>query len=157
MKNGFSLIEVIAAITILTVGIAGSVALINRTISAASFVRNQFIAWQLAQEGMEVVHNIRNTNWVEDTSWDDGLSAGTYCVNYNSVSLGGFCAGSSRDLYIFSNLYMHNSGGTATDFSRYIEVADAIDIDSVAYKRVRSNVTWANNIISAEERLYDWR
>ena len=155
--RGFSLIEVITAITILTVGIAGSLALVNRTISATSFVRNQFIAWQLAQEGMEVVHNIRNTNWVENVAWDDGLAEGaSFCVNYDSTSLISPCVGTARDLYIVGNRYVHTPGST-TGFSRYIEVADEVDVDGVANKRVQSTVSWGNNTISAEERLYDWR
>lgn len=157
MKNGFSLIEIIAAISILAIGIAGSVALINRTISAANFAHNQFIAWQLAQEGMEVAHNIRNTNWVENASWDDGLDAGTYCANYNSVSLINPCSGGTRDLYVLGNHYLHNPSGTPTDFSRFIEISDGTDGEGVAYKQIKTNVSWADNTVSTEERLYDWK
>lgn len=157
MKNAFSLIEIIASIAILAIGISGSVALINRTISAASFTRNQFIAWHLAQEGIETAYNIRNTNWVENVSWDEGLDAGTYCANYNSTSLISSCTGGSRDLYISNDNYSHDPGGSATNFSRYIVIADGVDGDSVFYKRVTVNVLWGDNIISAEERLYDWK
>ena len=156
--KGFSLIEIITAVAILAVGISGSVALISRTISATSFVRNQFIAWQLAQEGMEVVHNIRNTNWVENVSWEDGLNQGSYCVDYNSMSLGSLCAaGEGRRMFIQGNRYVHNSGAIITDFFRHVEIINATDTDVVAYKQVISEVVWGNNTIRAEERLYDLR
>ena len=74
--RGFSLIEVIVAVSILSTGIVASTALINRTISAGLVVRNQLVAVNLAQEGMEVIHNIRHTNWIEDAEWDDGLIPG---------------------------------------------------------------------------------
>jgi len=154
--RGFSLLEVIIAISLLSVGIAGSVALINRTIKAGSVVKTQLIAWHLAQEGMEVVYNIRNTNWIEHAAWDDGLGTGNHCVNFDSTALINPCEGVSRDLYISAGHYTH-SGGAVTDFSRYIEISDGIDGEGVSFKLIKSTVRWGATLVSAEDRLYDWK
>ncbi|MFQ6083847.1 MAG: prepilin-type N-terminal cleavage/methylation domain-containing protein [Candidatus Aminicenantia bacterium] len=77
--KGFTLLEVIVAIFILTVGVGGSFALIQQTLSFASLVEERLIASYLAQEGIEIVRNIRDTNWLEQktaptTPWNDGLT-----------------------------------------------------------------------------------
>lgn len=168
--RGFSLLELIVAITVLGTGILGAVALINRTISAGSTVRDQFIAAVLAQEGMEVVHNIRNTNWVKGASdgvtlWGDGLVEGNSCVNFDSTSLisPGTCGDidpEERRLYIFDDgfsiSYTHTPSATPSIFSRYINIVSGDD-RGTPYKLVNSTVLWANTSISVEERLYDWK
>ena len=168
--KGFSLLETIFAISILSIGFAGAIALINRTIALGSEVTSQIVAANLAQEGMEVVHNIRNTNWIEQkdapgTPWDDGLSDGISCVQFDSVSLITPCDGEARRLYLAGNRYAHDEGGTFTDFRRYVEIVHGVDdmgtpaddSDDVPYMGVQSVVMWKDKSIKVEERLYDWK
>ncbi len=154
--KGFSLLEVIIAIAVISTGVVGAVALINRTISASLAVRHQLIAANLAQEGAEVVHNIRHTNWIENVAWDDGLIDGDSCVNFDSVALINPCLGESRRLFIFSNHYTHNPVGTATNFFRNVNITSGLD-GSTPYKLIRSIVSWDNTSLSVEERLYNWK
>jgi len=81
--TGFTLLEVIAAIFILTVGIGGSFALIQQTISTASMIQSRLIAAYLGQEGIEIIRNIRDNNWLEqresfqsppEPDWNKGMS-----------------------------------------------------------------------------------
>jgi four helix bundle protein len=72
-STGFTLLEVIAAIFILTVGIGSAFILISQTLSATSLAKERLIASYLAQEGIEIVRNIRDTNWLQFSPWDDGL------------------------------------------------------------------------------------
>ena len=80
LRSGFTLLEVIAAIFLITVGIIGSYSLITQTISSSTFSKDKLIAAYLAQEGIEIVRNIRDTNWLERISldpanlWDEGLT-----------------------------------------------------------------------------------
>ena len=150
------MLETIIAIAVLTTGIAGSVALLSRTIAAGSMVRDQLIAANLAQEGMEVVHNIRHTNWIENVVWDDGLIEGDSCVNFDSVVLINPCAGEARRLFISGDRYSHSLIGTSTNFLRHINITSAID-SGTPYKITRTTVSWGNTSISAEERLYNWK
>lgn len=81
-SRGFTLLEVITAIFILTVGAGASFALIQQTLLASSLIEFKLIASYLAQEGIEIVRNIRDTNWLQEqrntepaksSPWDDGL------------------------------------------------------------------------------------
>lgn len=170
--------EVIIAVSILASGIAASVALMNRTIGLGSAVQNQLLGANLAQEGMEVIHNIRHTNWIKQgttpTLWDAGLTDGNSCVNFNSKTLSdaGFTAGAcdtaaGRQLYFVGNRYAHSitPSGTTTPFSRHIEISHGTDVngtpsdpsDDKPFVLVKSTVSWNQGAISAEERLYDWK
>jgi len=168
--KGFSLLETIFAITILGIGFAGAIALINRTIFLGSEVTSQLVAANLAQEGMEVVHNIRNTNWIEQkdvpgTPWDDGLIDGISCVQFDSLFLITPCDGEARRLYLAGSRYVHDEGGTFTDFRRYVEILRGVDdmgtpadpSDDVPYVGARSVVEWKDKSINVEERLYNWK
>ena len=170
--KGFSLLEVIIAISILGTGILSTVALINRTISVGSVVKNQLIASNLAQEGMEVIHNIRHTNWIEEASdgvtpWDDGLVDGNSCVEFNSTSTAlmspGTCGNADieeRRLYILNvagNVnYTHTTTATTTIFYRHITITSGLD-NGEPYKLVRSTVLWDGGSINAEGRIYNWK
>lgn len=81
-ERGFTLLEVITAIFILTVGAGASFSLIQQTLLASSLIEFKLIASYLAQEGIEVVRNIRDTNWLQEqrntepaksSPWNDGL------------------------------------------------------------------------------------
>ncbi|MBI1888987.1 MAG: prepilin-type N-terminal cleavage/methylation domain-containing protein [Candidatus Spechtbacteria bacterium] len=169
--KGFSLLEIIIAIAVLGSGIAGAIALINQTVVTGVFAQKQLIGAHLAQEGVEVMHNIRNTNWIKQNSdpailWDGGLTDGNSCVNFNSASLSdaGFAAGScdspaQRTLYFLNNRYIHSPTGvgSATNFFRYISIAHGVDSDAKTFVRLTSTVSWDKGSISVEEVLYDWR
>jgi len=181
MNKGFTLLEIIVAVAILSVGIVGSLGLINRTIVLGGAVSKQLIGAYLAQEGMEVIHNIRHTNWIEDgipalspVDWDDGISAdGNYCVNYdttkaNIVQPPNCDASSSWELFIVEDLdkksYVH-AGPIGTVFKRHINITHLNDDngtpldlnDDEIYMLVKSFVEWDTGSIQAEGRLYDWK
>ncbi len=83
VSRGFTLLEVVAAIFILTLGLGASFSLIQQTLAAASIVESKLTAVYLAQEGIEIIRNIRDTNWLEQrigmNSWDDGLTGCDPC------------------------------------------------------------------------------
>jgi type II secretory pathway pseudopilin PulG len=63
-NSGQTLIETIVAIGLLTTGIIGGLSLAITAQGAAEDILNQIIATNLAREGVEVVRNIRDTNWI---------------------------------------------------------------------------------------------
>jgi len=78
-SKGFTILEVTTAIFILTVGVGAALSLMNQTLSLGSVIKQKLIASYLAQEGIEIVRNIRDTNWLQSrdsgksSPWDDGL------------------------------------------------------------------------------------
>jgi len=62
---GFTILEVVVAISLITVGITAIFTLYQQTISITRVSSQRLIAAYLAQEGIEIVRNIRDTNWIE--------------------------------------------------------------------------------------------
>jgi hypothetical protein len=70
------ILEVMIAIYISVVGILSIMNLVFSTIKVQRFNHNMLIATNLAREGVEIVRNIRDSNWVEGGKWDIGLKPG---------------------------------------------------------------------------------
>ena len=83
--KGFTLIETLIAITILTLAIAGPMVTASRSIVAAQTARDQLTASYLAQEGIEYVRAMRDNEYltayqaggsnVSTTAWNNFLTA----------------------------------------------------------------------------------
>lgn len=78
--KGFSLLETIVAIAVLILGILGPLSLASYTLSQASLSENQIIAYFLAEEALEFVINMRDSNVFAGRNWLDGLDdSGNQC------------------------------------------------------------------------------
>ncbi len=73
--KGFTILEMILAIFILTVAVFSSVSLIQQTIIGTSLNQSKLIAYYFAQEEVENIKNIRDTNWLNNRTWDVGISS----------------------------------------------------------------------------------
>jgi len=77
-RKGFTLIETLFALVILTTGFFSVFALLRKSISVTTTSINQLIAANLAQEGVEIIRNIRDSHYVSGDDWADVLiSLGT--------------------------------------------------------------------------------
>jgi len=156
-KKGFTLIEVIIAISIIVVGIISCIALISSSISGVTAGKSKIIAAGLAQEGVEIVRNIRDNNWTNykrtiDT-WRDGLNEGNWLVQHNNQSLIPYL---SVQLKKDSNGFYQYDNGADMGFYRKINISYVGDNQI----KVLSEVTWQekgrNQSIQIENRLYNW-
>ncbi len=77
-QQGQSLLELLIALFILVSTLTATIALIVTSINAGRESRNKLIGTSLAREGIELVRNIRDSNWLDDTGpvWDEGLNDG---------------------------------------------------------------------------------
>ena len=152
MKKGFTLLETVIAIGILIIGTLMVYGATARILSQAQEEKTEFVASYLAQEGIEVVRNLRDTNWVSGAAdWKEGLGADTYRAQYNSSSLLAF-----QDVPLkldASHLYNYDSG-TDTLFRRKI----TLSVPAVDILKVTAEVSWPgqNSPLKAEEFLYNW-
>jgi len=148
-QDGFTMIEVLIALAVFTIGIVGglTLALANYNTDKENF--NRVAGANLAREGIELVKNIRDSNWlrVEDNAdcfgdpctWSYGLADYNYIyLDYNDdiVSAGIHTCDCSTDdlsyciefvcnsqLYLDSNgYYNHDDPVTATRFERLIKL-----------------------------------
>lgn len=81
-QKGFSIIEVLVATALVGGVVLGVFALLGPALKASLISNHMLVASMLAQEGIELVTNIRDTNWYEDfnnppfdddPSWRDQL------------------------------------------------------------------------------------
>lgn len=165
-KKGFTIIEMLVTIFFLSVGVTGVLVAIQQV---AAYVDNSFYnltAVYLAQEGIEIVRNIRDGNWLEGNSWDDGLAAGDWEADY-AMSQGADLVSWSdpgRDLKIDGGFYKYSisPSATSTPFKRKITISKT-NLDGVPgydQMKVKVKVTWeakGQHEILAEEYLYNWR
>lgn len=63
-KQGFSLIEVIVAFSVLTLVIVAATNLLVTIIRSNNQNENTMVAYGLAQEGLEAMRNVRDSNWL---------------------------------------------------------------------------------------------
>lgn len=159
-QQGFTLIEVLLALSIILIGLVGIFRVEVYALDAARVANEKFRATFLAQEGIEIVKSIRDTNWLNERSWDAGLGVTANSnVEYDSTALNDV----ADNLYLNgSNIYTHNAvGATPTIFSRHIEIAYPADGDGVVYMQVKCVVDFVlkgkTHTVSVEEHLYDWR
>ncbi len=78
--KGFSLLETIVAIAVLTLGILGPLSLATFVLSSAGISKNDIIAYNLAEEALEYVINARDSSVFRGQNWLVGLNdAGNQC------------------------------------------------------------------------------
>ncbi|MFZ5982654.1 MAG: type IV pilus modification PilV family protein [Patescibacteria group bacterium] len=120
-KKGFSLIEVMLATFLVTTGLVAVMALLSVGVRETSNSKEQLVASFLAQEGVELARNQRDTNWLSGAESFSGFATdGNYKVDaYSGISP----ENSDFGLNFYQNLYRHTNNGTPTKFSRKIEIS----------------------------------
>jgi len=169
--KGFTLLEVLVSLTLITVGILGVLGLMAYVLTGAKVSYQKLIAVQLAQEGVELVRNIRDINWRENApKWDDGIKgtggerAGIIDYNDTEILTSYFnppysdvdACGENCRLYWDGVFYSHQSAGQPTNFYRLI-LLESIAPDQI---KVISQVKWSeqgrNHYVEVTDYLYDW-
>ena len=152
-ETGFSLIELLAAIFFVSVAMSGLLFAISKSMGDIENSSLRLRAIYLAQEGVEIVRNIRDTNWLEGVSWDQGLNSGSWEADYQTQELTDTYDGDS--LLIDGGFYNYTSG-TSTPFKREI-IIEKPESDQI---KVTVVVRWkakGSHQVSAQEILYNWR
>jgi prepilin-type N-terminal cleavage/methylation domain-containing protein len=170
-KKGFSLIEVMAALFIVMVGMLGVMSLVLQNIQVKEINTNRVIAHQLAQEGIELIREQRDTNWIEcenitlpdSICWLLDIEPGfTYKIDFNDDKPDIITGIDEARLYKivsgeFANMYAHDVSPDKTPFYRMIEI-NALNPHTV---RVTVTVKWQERAdmysYSAETLLFNWK
>ncbi len=71
--TGFTIVEIIVTITLLSLGILGIYSFFHPVISASSRLPLRVSAVYLAKEGLEITKNIRDSNIIQGLSWSESL------------------------------------------------------------------------------------
>ncbi len=73
MKKGFTLVETLVAVFILTLGIVAASTVTQRNLQGAYYSRDQITAYFLAEEAVEVLRNKRDSNIKQGSDWLFGM------------------------------------------------------------------------------------
>lgn len=163
--KGFTLVETLVAITVLVTAIVGPLYAVHKSVTASYTARDILIATALAQEGVEYVRFVRDSNYLEgNTDWLDGLAAcqaATGCaldsyaqsIQACPSEAGGGCPALNLDT---ASRYVLGSG-TATRFRRTV----ALQTVSNTEARVTVTVSWETlrtpYTVTVTEELYNWQ
>ncbi|MEI6288007.1 MAG: prepilin-type N-terminal cleavage/methylation domain-containing protein [bacterium] len=159
-NSGQTLIELLTAIGIISIGLFSVWNLFLSNFSGEQSARDRVVGSNLAREGMEVVRNIRDTNWlkvdVNDSAcglasdelcqWDDGLTGGNTAVignivvksDLNLIYKNGEALIASIDdpmakIYLNADGFFNNDAtGSSTPFSRIIKLQNICCLDATA-------------------------
>lgn len=165
-QPAFTLVETLVAITVLVIAIVGPLYAIHRSVVASYAARDNLIATSLAQEAVEFVRSIRDTNYLSGSSWLTGLNA---CRNTNgcivdpgtgSITVCG--AGPNGcpalSLHPTTRLYTQNSGLPQTRFRRRVFM-EPVGPGNTQMK-VTVTVTWSTGRVgytaTVVEHIYNW-
>ena len=133
-KNGFSIVEVIVAVGIITIGIIPIITLFNQNLRSEIKNKNILIATYLANESIEIVRQKRDNNWSAGDPWMTDIPIGNVIVGFvnNSDIRKGWTIEtpgvdkekvylSGDDFYVQSNGAILGSW-TETPFERYLTI-----------------------------------
>lgn len=162
-KRGFTMVELIITIFVITTGLLAVYSVSSQIIAYTNLSVSQLTAAYLAQEGIEIVRNIRDTNWITlgPSLWNTGLAAGDYEVDYSAASLTPCAAPCNYDsnlrfLNIDGGFYKYSSSGEKSKFKRKITITSSgLDI-----LKVSVSVQWQDKgktyTITPQENLRNW-
>ena len=158
-ERGTTLVEAIVVVFILSFGLIPSFFTVISANNLATAIKNNLIADNLAQEGLEVVRAIRDSNWFTGNSFDLGLGDGNYRVVWNST---GLLPESSNPLLKLDSQGLYNySTGTDTIFHRRLVIAKIDPAGCNCELRIISEVSWQEKsrtkTIRAESHLFNWK
>jgi len=136
MKRSFTIIETLVALAIFSLGLIYLGSSIWQSYSMSSQAVERAIAVYLAQEGLEIVKNLRSENYLKERVWNEGLGQGDYEADYNDSSLSLY---SGRNLKIDPSTGFYNyETGEFSPFKRKI----SISYPSQEQMKVKVTVEW---------------
>lgn len=169
LKSGFTLIETLVAISILTAAIAGPLVMSIKNIGTANTSQDQLVALYLGQEAIEYVRNVRDTNLIkmasgENITWLNGLNdcidkdcyidvvKDEICNSNNSTCTGG--------LKFVNGYYIPVASGAS--FTRTVKIKNPVDnnpdeaqVDvEMKWKSKYGNKTKTMNL---QDHIFNWR
>jgi|WetSurMetagenome_2_1015567.scaffolds.fasta_scaffold188251_2 prepilin-type N-terminal cleavage/methylation domain-containing protein len=170
-KKGFTLIELMGAIVVISIGVAAALRVMPSIISDTTVNVSRVTAAFLAQEGIEIIRNIKDTNWLqinngEGQSWDHGFGGcgvaspcevDYYCVTTDSPipSYHDCFRNYGNYLKLDSNNFYNYTSGSNTKFKRKI-IIQSEGQDIIVTVEVFWQDRGKNYNFLAKEKLYEW-
>jgi type II secretory pathway pseudopilin PulG len=161
-SGAFTLVEAMVAISILAISVTAPLIIAQKGIGSAIYAKDQITAFYLAQEAVEYIRNMRDTNRITGaSSWLNGLSlcletgAGERCTidaqytdPFTSPDAIKSCPSGLCPVLLFDStniLYGYGSGWTPTKFTRTVYVDNRTSSKEAA---ISVTISWNTNLFS---------
>jgi len=159
-KSGFTLIEVITVLFVTSLGLVGVLTLIVQNIQSQSINKNNLIAYQLAQEGIELIRKTRDSNWRQGQNWDKNLDHKSYYMDYRDDKPHELHNQSEGILKQDASGFYYHDAASSDPNSSFTRVITLDDQGNHAFY-VRSVITWGERGRSysyvLETMIYGWK
>ena len=167
-KKGFTLIEALVAIAILLIVVVAPISLIGDSLHKLWYARDEALSVNLAQEGIEMVREVRDSNMLSGSPWLTNLADGVYKIDVANFTAGGApntvvipcpSCGPLQPLYLnASGIYEQGTVATPTRFWRIVTISSAgLPANE---RQITSTVTWqtsgSTGTVSASEYIFSW-
>lgn len=164
-RKGQMLVEALVALSVLTVGFLGILTLLSRSIALTRVVGDNYIATYLAAEGIEIIKNLVDANYIQRKSWGDGfdISGQRYEVDYKDTNPNSLTVFSEPGNFLnfnpATNFYSYDVGaGSPSLFKRIVTVT----FPNADEMQVVSEVSWITrggglSKVLVEDHFYNWR
>lgn len=162
-QKGFTLLETLIAVTILSVSLAGPITIASQGLSSAFFAKEQITAFYLAQEAVEYIRSVRDENFLKGNGWLDGISncVGAVCTIDMPAHAHTVCTGTCSPLNFNSDtaLYNNNAVGGSNNPSIYTRdvTLEQINADEISISVI---LTWTSKThlrtFEIRENIYNW-
>ncbi len=178
-NRGFTLLETLIGISILIIAITATFSAVQSGLSSSIESKDQISAFFLAQEAVEYVRNVRDTNSLNGQNWLTNLALNSTddCYFGNSCTIDATkdpisdgaaieeCSGSCPYLRQNQNssdttfaMYGHTSSWTQTPFQRIVEL-EFVSVDEVT---LVVTINWRKGTgvartFTIKESLFNWQ
>lgn len=176
-QRGFTLIETLVAITLITIGMLGPFQVVQKALAASYAARDQLIASSLAEEALEFTRSVRDRNYLYNAahpstprSWFYGMdgTGGANCTGVRTCVVDptqntiAACSGSASTCPVLNlsstKIYTQASpsGSAPTRFKRSITLTSV----SATEMTVSVTVSWQTGTVpysvTVIDSLHDW-
>ena len=161
-KKGQLIIEATVSTSIMVVGLLRIFVLVSRSLNMYHTAAQEYVAANLAAEGIEVTKNILDANLIKGGArWNEGFDRdGDYGVQYDSKTL---VDSGNPDKYLLYNpatgFYSYDdTNGNPSAYKRVLSIK-SVSLNEI---QVNSEVTYTINTgakfkINLEDHFYNWR
>ncbi len=158
-KNGFTLVEALVALTILTVGLVPAFIQARNALNLSGSIRNSLVAAHLAQEGAEIARSIRDADWFAGRPFGQSLvDCATGCaVQWDSERPESGIGASNTPIRHdpATGLFQYDRGDELR-FNRIVTVTPVSATELQVDVRVEWDETFGPKEYTIEYHLYDW-
>ena len=165
--RGFTFIEAMVAIAILTISITAPMSLATKSVSSAYYARDQIAAFHLAQEAIEAVRHVRDGNVLNNALGTqvnllEGIpsaNGGAFIIDTINNNIRSCDAGACPPLKSNGELYGYTSDWTNTKFTRSVRakfLPDTEDEINITVTVSWNTSSFASRSVTISENLYRW-